>query len=286
MLGATEVRRLLDEHGLSARKSLGQNFVTDPGTLRRIVSIAGIGPGSPVLEVGPGIGCLTLALAEAGASVTAVEKDPTLLPVLDEVLATLPVSQRPNIVRGDALELDWQDLLQGDGWFVVANLPYNVAVPIILGLLTSAPMVDAMWVMVQLEMAERICAQPGGRTIGVPTIKVGWYADASIAMTVSPEVFTPRPRVRSAVVELRRRRPPDDSLEPAVVFDLVDTAYRQRRKMLRSSLATLVGGDGAGEVWAGAGIDPTSRPEQLSVTDWSRLASSLLRCQRSSPRRN
>ncbi|MGI9578223.1 MAG: 16S rRNA (adenine(1518)-N(6)/adenine(1519)-N(6))-dimethyltransferase RsmA [Microthrixaceae bacterium] len=266
---------MLETHGVDPDRRLGQNFVTDTNMLRRIVSLADIGPDSHVLEIGPGIGCLTLALVEAGAAVTAIEKDPSLLPVLDDVLSSVPEPDRPHVVNGDALETDWEALLSSrgdaDSWKVVANLPYNVAVPIITGLLEGAPSVHSMWVMVQLEVAERICATPGGRDIGVPSIRVGWFADASIATTVPPEVFTPRPRVRSAVVELQRREPPHPELDPQAVFDLVGRAYRKRRKMLRSSLA----GEVAPAVFEVAGIDPRNRPEELSVADWGRLAAAV-----------
>lgn len=276
MLGAGEIRRLMSDHGLDADRRLGQNFVTDPNLVRRIVALSGVGPGDQVLEIGPGVGSLTLALAEAGASVTAVEKDPSLIPVLDEVLGSV-AGPPPVVVHGDALDMDWNAFLSqrgaaaGGSWTVVANLPYNVAVPIICELLEGAAAVSAMWVMVQLEVAERICATPGGRAIGVPSIRVGWYASASVAMTVAPEVFTPKPRVRSAVVEMHRREPPEVGVLPADVFDLVGRAYRQRRKMLRSSL----GGEVAPEAFEAAGIDPRSRPEQLSVADWGRLVVAL-----------
>ena len=160
-LGATEVRGLLERHGLAARRSLGQNFVTDPGTVRRIVALAGIGPGSPVLEVGPGVGSLTLALVEAGAEVTAVEKDPSILAVLEEVLGRVPPPRRPRVMCADAIGLDWGGVVDDRDWSLVANLPYNVAVPIMLGVLDGAPTVRQMWVMVQDEVAERLCAPPG-----------------------------------------------------------------------------------------------------------------------------
>lgn len=268
MLGAAEIRDLLGRHGLGARKSLGQNFVTDPGTVRRIVALSGVGAGSPVLEVGPGVGSLTLALVEAGAQVTTVEKDRSMIEALDEVLERVPAGLRPRVLCADALALDWGDVVDDRDWTMVANLPYNVAVPIILGVLGGAPTVGRMWVMVQHEVAERVCAGPGGRTIGVPTIKVGWYASARIVMTVAPEVFTPRPRVRSAVVELHRRPPPTTEVRAADVFALVDRAYRQRRKMLRATLAPLADPDAFGE----ASVDPEARPEQLSVAQWAALA--------------
>jgi 16S rRNA (adenine1518-N6/adenine1519-N6)-dimethyltransferase len=277
MLGAGDLRRLMSSHGIDPNRRLGQNFVTDTNTLRRIVALAGVGPGSRVLEIGPGIGSLTLALADAGADVTALEKDESLIRVLDEVLGSVDPARRPEVVPGDALEVDLEALLARrtvgahGAWTVVANLPYNVAVPIICRILEQVPSVASLWVMVQLEVAERICAEPGGRRIGMPTIRVGWFASASIAMTVAPEVFTPRPRVRSAVVEMHRRPPPDSRADPEQVFELAGRAYRQRRKMLRSSIGSIV----EPASFESADIDPTARPEQLSVADWGRLAVEL-----------
>ncbi len=173
-----------------------------------------------------------------------------------------------DVIIADALGVDWQVLLgEGDAWKLVANLPYNVAVPILLGLLAGAPMVDSMFVMTQLEVAERLCADPGGRTIGVPTIKAGWYASARIIVRVPPEVFLPQPRVESAVVEFTRRPPPRGDVDPDDVFRLVETAYRKRRKMLRSSLA----GSVDASAFTVAGVDPQARPETLDVADWADL---------------
>ena len=244
--------------------------MTDPGVVRRIADITGVGPGDRVVEVGPGLGSLTLALAETGASVLVVEKDRRLLPVLAEVLGRVD-GAAPVVVQADALDVDWAGLLDGGRWTLAANLPYNVAVPIIIGVLEGAPMVERLVVMVQREVAERLCAQPGGRAIGVPTVKVGWYAGARIVMGVPPEVFTPRPRVQSAVVLLERREPPSRTVTPEQVFPLVEQAYRQRRKMLRSSLGAVV----PVEAFAAAAVAPTCRPEELSVGRWADLAAAV-----------
>lgn len=271
MLGAGDIDRLLERHGLAARRSLGQNFVVDPNLIDRIVSLAGVGPDDHVVEVGPGLGSLTVALAATGATVVAVEKDATLLPALEEVLGERGLE--PDLRLADATQLDWGELLDPTlRWKLVANLPYNVAVPVILGVLASAPMIDEQLVMVQREVADRLVATPGGRTIGIPTIKVAWYAAASIVATVPPEVFVPRPRVSSALVQLRRRPPPSEQLAPAQVFTLVERAYGQRRKMLRSTLGAAV----APEAFEAAGVSPTARPEQLGVGDWAALASAAL----------
>lgn len=286
MLRAGEIRSLLDEGAVVPKRALGQNFVTDPLVIERIVDLARVGPGTRVLEVGPGVGSLTLGLLEAGAEVLAIEKDPALARVLRRVLDDRGYT-RVTVLHGDALRVPWQDLLNGavgahqdprhqEPWTMVSNLPYNVAVPILLEVLGAAPIVGSIWVMVQLEVAERLCARPGGRTIGVPTVKRGWYASARKVLEVPPEAFTPVPRVASAVVELHRRDPPRYDVSPAEVFGLVEAGFAKRRKMLRSSLASRVD-PGAFEV---AGIPATARPEELSVRDWADLAAAARELER------
>ncbi|CAN5631337.1 16S rRNA (adenine(1518)-N(6)/adenine(1519)-N(6))-dimethyltransferaseRsmA [soil metagenome] len=271
MLGATEINELLGRHGLDARKSLGQNFVADPNIVMKIARLAKVGPGDHVVEIGPGLGALTLALVDTGADVLAVEKDESLLPVLAEVLASRRASE-VTVVPGDALELDWQELLHAaDTWALVANLPYNVAVPLIMGVLERAPMVQRMVVMVQSEVAERLVAGPGGRTIGIPSIRLAWFASAELLGTVPPEVFVPRPRVTSALVGITRRPIPTGRVTESQVMDLVARAYRQRRKMLRSTLGPVVSVD----AFERAGVAPTARPEELDVGDWARLAEAV-----------
>lgn len=271
-LGAAEVRARLDELDHPARRSLGQNFVADPGVVRRIAAAAGVGPDTPVLEVGPGLGSLTIALAERGARVLAVEQDETFAATLVPWLTDHGVAPgRVEVVTGDVTRVDVADELDrrsdwGARWVVVANLPYNVAVPILLGLLERVDAVGSLVVMVQSEVADRLVATPGGRTIGVPTIKVGWYARARRLFGVDAAVFVPRPRVASAVVEIVRRPPPE--ADRSVAFELVDRAYGQRRKMLRSTIGDRV--DPAG--FAAAAVAPTARPEELGVDDWARLA--------------
>jgi 16S rRNA (adenine1518-N6/adenine1519-N6)-dimethyltransferase len=276
VLGLGEIRDLLERHGLEARRSLGQNFVADPNTVAHIARLAGVGPGDRVVEVGPGLGSLTLALAATGAEVLAVEKDRSLLPVLDEVLADAVAAGDDGaagirVVEGDALAVDWADLLGDETWVLVANLPYNVAVPVLMRVLAEAPQVRRLVVMVQLEVAERLCAAPGDRTIGIPTVKLSWYATARILTTVPPEVFVPRPRVQSAVVGIERHGPPSTSVGPDAVFPLVEEAYRQRRKMLRSTLGRRL----EPSSFEAAGIDPQLRPERLDLEDWVRLAEAL-----------
>lgn len=266
MLGAAEIHALLERHGLDARKSLGQNFVADPNTVERIATLAGVGAGCKVVEIGPGLGSLSLALARTGASVLAVEKDATLLPALAEVLASRP-DAAVEVVEADALTVDWSALLDRDEWSLVANLPYNVAVPLVMSVLRDAPMVQRLLVMVQTEVAQRLAAGPGGRTIGIPSIQLGWYANAEIVGTVAPEVFIPRPRVSSSLLRITRHDPPSTSVTADQVMELVATAYRQRRKMLRSTLAGRV--DAA--AYSAAGVEPTARPEELGVEQWTRL---------------
>jgi len=272
LLGAGDVRRLLDEVGGTARRSLGQNFVADPGTVRRIVAVGELPAGSPVLEVGPGLGSLTLALLEAGHPVLAVEQDDRLAELLPQTVAERAgPSAELEVVCGDALRVDLGGLLvdRPGPWALVANLPYNVAVPILLRVLAEVPQVERLVVMVQAEVADRLVARPGGRTIGVPTVKAGWFASARTLLRVGPEVFVPRPRVDSAVVGLTRRPQPDADRDLA--FSLVERAYHQRRKMLRSTLGGLV----PIEAFSAAGVDPTDRPEQLGVDDWAGLARAL-----------
>ena len=265
MLTRTRLRELADRYGLEPSRALGQNFVVDPNTVRRIARLAAVGPGDQVVEIGTGLGALTLALVETGATVTTVETDRHLLPALDEVLADVDVRR----VAADALELDWAELLAGhDAWVLVANLPYNVATPLILDLLDEVPAIERMLVMVQLEAAERLAASPGDRVFGLPSLKVRYWAEAEIVGTVSPEVFSPRPKVESALLALRRRSAPVVAADPDALFALARSGFGQRRKMVRKSLAALV--DHAG--FERAGVDPTARPEQLDVADWARLA--------------
>lgn len=269
MLGVREIQELLERHGRDPRRSLGQNFVADPHLVERIVRLAGVRPGDRVVEIGPGLGSLTLALVAGGAELTVVEKDDGLVPVLREVLHERG-ADAVRIVVADALALDWAATLGEGGppWKLVANLPYNVAVPIVVWVLADAPMVDELLVMVQKEVAERLVAGPGGRTVGLPSLRVAWYAAAELVELVPPEVFVPRPRVTSALVRMRRRPAPADDLGPDQVFPLVERAYRQRRKMLRVTLGDLV----TPETFERAGIAPTARPEELSITRWAELA--------------
>ncbi len=264
-LTPSETRRLLDRHGIAPSRALGQNFVVDPNTIERVVALAAIAPGDAVIEVGPGLGALTTSLADAGASVVAVEVDAHLLPPLREVVGDRDV----RILHADAMTLDWSEAV-GDrrDWKLVANLPYNVATPLVLRVLDEVPAVREMWVMVQREVGERLVAAPDTRAMGIPSLRVAYWADAEIVAQVPASVFHPRPRVESVVVQVRRRLEPAAASDPDWLFRLIRTAFNGRRKMLRRSLAGLVDAGDLGAV----GIRPESRPAELALDDWDRLA--------------
>ncbi len=261
------VRELLTRRGLAPRRELGQNFVADPNTVRRIAHLARVGPGDPVVEVGAGLGSLTLALAERGADVLAVEVDAGLADALREVVADVP---NVRVVHADAMRLDWEALLGGvGGWVLVANLPYNVATPLIADLLDQVPAIERMLVLVQREVAERLAARPGTHAYGAVSVKVAFWAEAHIVGDVPASVFVPRPNVESALVELVRHPPP--AIEPSPLFELVRAAFGQRRKMLRRSLSGRV----TAEQFAAAGVAPTARPEDLGLEEWVRLTAAV-----------
>jgi 16S rRNA (adenine1518-N6/adenine1519-N6)-dimethyltransferase len=265
VLSRADIDQLLADHGLAPRRSFGQNFVADPNTVRRIARLAGVGPGDHVIEIGAGLGSLTLALAETGASVTAVEIDRGIVPVLRQVVADTEVT----VVEADAMSLDWTPLLAGhDRWVLVANLPYNVATPLVCDLLDGVPAIDRMLVMVQREVADRLCAAARTPAYGAVSVKVAYWATARIAGLVPASVFVPKPNVESALAEITRRPAPATSADPTAMFPLVRTAFGQRRKMLRRSLAEVV----TPEMFAMAGIDGQRRPEELDVIEWGRLA--------------
>jgi 16S rRNA (adenine1518-N6/adenine1519-N6)-dimethyltransferase len=258
------VRDLLTSRGLAPRRDLGQNFVADPNTVRRIAHLAGVGPMDRVVEIGAGLGSLTLALAETGAAVVAVEVDRGLAATLRDVVAGTP---NVAVVEDDAMTLDWPALLGDERpWVLVANLPYNISTPLVADLLDGVPAIERMLVMAQREVGERLVAAPGDAAYGAVSVKVAFWASARIVGLVPAAVFVPRPNVESALVEIVRRPPPD--VAPDELFALVRTAFGQRRKMLRRSLAGVVDPSR----FAAAGVAETARPEELGLDDWVRLA--------------
>jgi 16S rRNA (adenine1518-N6/adenine1519-N6)-dimethyltransferase len=270
-LTSRQISDLLTTHGLRPSRALGQNFVSDPNTVRRIARLAEIGPGDRVLEIGPGLGSLTLALEETGAAVTAVEVDTRLIPVLAAVLGRANV----RLVQGDAMKMDWAEVIGSEpGWVMVANLPYNIATPLVADLLDGVPAIDRMVIMVQREVAARLAALPGHPEFGAVSVKVAYWAEASIVGQVPSTVFVPRPKVESALVSIRRRAVPavdPEKVDADALFRLVRAGFGNRRKMLRRSLAGLVP-QGAFEA---AEVRPDSRAENLDVYAWGRLAAAV-----------
>lgn len=273
LLGAAAVRSLAAELGLRPSKRLGQNFVIDPNTVERIVRLAGVLPGMHVLEVGPGLGSLTLALLQEQATVTAIEVDAGLAARLPRTVSERFPSARLTVIVADAARVGE---VPGEPEALVANLPYNVAVPVLLHLLVVLPSVRSGLVMVQREVALRLAARPGSRAYGVPSVKAGWFAEVSYAGDVPRQVFWPVPNVDSGLVRLVRVPPPTCRSTREQVFALVDAAFAQRRKSLRAALASWCGSAAEAERGLGAaGIDPRLRGEQLSVADFARLADAL-----------
>jgi 16S rRNA (adenine1518-N6/adenine1519-N6)-dimethyltransferase len=272
LLGPAEIRGLAAELDVRPTKKLGQNFVHDPNTVRRIVELAGVGPGDVVLEVGPGLGSLTLGLLATGARVVAVEIDPKLAQRLPETVAERGPEAAANltVVEADAMRVTRDEL--GEPTALVANLPYNVAVPVVLHLLAEVPSLKSGLVMVQTEVADRMAAGPGSRIYGVPSVKLAWYGSARKVAAVPRSVFWPVPNVDSALVAFERGDA-TASEDRDLLFGLVDAAFSQRRKTLRAALAGWAGSaERAGELLTAAGIDPRTRGEQLDVHAFARIA--------------
>ena len=273
LLGPAEVRALAHELGLRPTKRLGQNFVHDPNTVRRIVRAAELTADDVVLEVGPGLGSLTLALLPAVAAVHAVEIDPVLAGQLPGTVAERApaLADRLTVHTADALTLRAADLPAPAPTAIVANLPYNVGVPVVLHLLAELPTLRRGLVMVQSEVAERLAARPGSKAYGVPSAKLAWFAEARRAGPVPRAVFWPVPGVDSGLLAFDRRDPPPG--DRGAVFTVIDAAFGQRRKALRAALSGWAGGpDAAEQALRAAGIDPRERAERLAVTDFARLA--------------
>jgi 16S rRNA (adenine1518-N6/adenine1519-N6)-dimethyltransferase len=278
LLGSSDVRGLATRYAIRPTKRRGQNFVIDPNTVRRIVRAAALDPDEVVLEVGPGLGSLTLGLLNAGASVVAVEVDPVLAGALPVTIREYAPSRadRLDVLPGDALDLTESPVPNPTA--IVANLPYNVAVPVVLHLLELLPTARKGLVMVQLEVADRLVAPPGSRTYGIPSVKAAWYAELRRAGQVSRSVFWPAPKVDSGLVAWRRRPPPVSAAGRALTFAVIDAAFAQRRKTLRAALAACAGSAERAEFAVrAAGIDPSLRGEALDVSDFARIADAVAR---------
>lgn len=276
LLDPRTIRQLAEQLGLRPTKQRGQNFVHDANTVRRIVAAAGIGPDDVVLEIGPGLGSLTLGLLDAAGSVIAIEIEASLAQQLP-----LTVAQRAGdrsdalrVIEADALKVDV--LADPQPTAVVANLPYNVSVPVLLHLLTRFPTIRHGLVMVQSEVADRLVADPGSKVYGVPSAKLAWFASSSRIGSVPPTVFWPVPNVDSGLVAVTRHEPPSTTATRGQVFSVIDAAFAQRRKMLRSALAGLFGSSEAAEQALGrAGVAATARGEVLAIEDFVRIAEQL-----------
>ncbi|WP_216379565.1 16S rRNA (adenine(1518)-N(6)/adenine(1519)-N(6))-dimethyltransferase RsmA [Arcanobacterium phocae] len=283
LLGPVKIRQLAEQLNIRPTKTLGQNFVHDAGTVRRIVRDAGVVAGDHVVEVGPGLGSLTLAILETGAILSAIEIDPplanalpaTIAEVQPESVANFAVTNRDAMDILSVADLAVPDVIASTDFMpkhLVANLPYNVAVPVLLTLLQSLPTLETVTVMVQLEVADRLAAQPGSKTYGVPSVKANWYADVWRGAKISRNVFWPVPNVDSALVHMRRH-PEPEGVDRRDVFAVVDAAFAQRRKTLRAALSTWAGSPArAEEILRAADVDPSLRGEKLTVDQFIAIA--------------
>ncbi|MGN9784627.1 16S rRNA (adenine(1518)-N(6)/adenine(1519)-N(6))-dimethyltransferase RsmA [Nonomuraea sp. ZG12] len=273
LLGPAEIRILADKLDLRPTKKLGQNFVIDAGTVRRIVRVAGVEPDDVVIEVGPGLGSLTLALLPEARHVVAVEIDPVLAGQLPLTVAERGLAEKLTVVAADAMKITAADLRGFAPTALVANLPYNVAVPVVLHVLEVLPSLRKGLIMVQAEVADRLAAAPGSKVYGIPSVKAAWYADVRRAGPVGRTVFWPAPNVDSGLVSLTRREPPSTTASREEVFAVVDGAFAQRRKTLRAALAGWAGSPAQAETaLRAAGVDPSARGEQLDVHAFARIA--------------
>lgn len=277
LLTSNDIRELCAQLNIRPTKTLGQNFVNDPGTVRKIVRNAGVQAGEQVLEIGPGLGSLTLALLEAGAQVSAVEIDPPLAQALPTTAQARFPEAKLQVFTADALTITGPESIDGAApTRLVANLPYNVAVPIVLTVLEKLPSIQTVLVMVQAEVADRLAATPGNKIYGVPSAKVAWYASARRTLTIGRNVFYPVPNVDSALVKIERRPHPDTAATREQVFAVIDAAFAQRRKTLRQALAGLAGSAGtAQEALERAGVSPTARGETLDIDQFAAVAQQL-----------
>jgi 16S rRNA (adenine1518-N6/adenine1519-N6)-dimethyltransferase len=271
-LGAGAIRDLAARHGIRPSKSLGQHFLIDPNLARAIVADAGVTAGDRVIEIGAGLGSLTVALAATGADVIAVEFDDALVPALEEVTARLPAVR---VVRADAMKLDWRAQLDGGGppWTLCANLPYNIAVPLVLDTLAEVPAIARWVVMVQREVGERLTASPGDEHFGAVSLRVAYRASGAIARRVPAAVFWPPPNVDSVLVRLDRLERPAVDVDERSLWRVVDGAFAERRKTMRNALRRLgLDGSEADAVLDGAGVEPNARPEELGLVAFAAIA--------------
>lgn len=282
LLSAADIRNLADILDLRPTKTLGQNYVIDPNTIRRIVGAAHLDASEHVLEIGPGLGSLTLGLMDVAHAVTAIEIDP---PVANRLATTVEAwrpesSHRLSVVEGDALRISRDEIdaarpqaANGPPTAIVANLPYNVAVPVMLHILAELPSIQHGLVMVQQEVAERLVAGPGSKIYGVPSVKMAWYGKATSAGAVGTKVFWPAPRITSGLVHFAAEEPPETTATRQEVFDVIDTAFAQRRKTMRAALSQWAGsGAAAEEILVAAGVDPKVRGEVLEIEHFARIA--------------
>jgi 16S rRNA (adenine1518-N6/adenine1519-N6)-dimethyltransferase len=270
LLGPAEIRDLAELLGIQPTKKLGQNFVIDANTVRRIVRIAGVKPGTTVVEVGPGLGSLTLGILEAGASVVAVEIDRRLAAQLPLTVAASAPAAELTVVTADALTVTSLDPSPS---VLVANLPYNISVPVVLHFLEHFPKLERGLVMVQSEVGQRLAAPPGSKIYGSPSVKAAWYGEFRLAGNVSRQVFWPVPNVDSVLVGFERRDAPGSEAERLATFSLIDAAFQQRRKMLRQSLSVVLGDSATASArMEAAGFAPTARGEELTVRDFLAIA--------------
>jgi len=271
VVGKSDLKDMMEKHDLRPSKSLGQNFVVDPNTILKIIRAANIEKGEQILEIGPGLGSLTSQLS-ATSKVVAIELDRYLVPALEEVLNHFGKRENVEIVQEDAMKIDWQEFFaQRQGvWKMVANLPYNIATPLLVTLLENAPEIQAIYVMVQLEVGERFAASPKSKAYGIPSVKAQYWAETKVLGKVSPNVFLPVPKVDSAILQIIRKPSPSE-VNYENFSRLIQTAFQHRRKMIRKSLNTLV----PLANFSIAEVSPQARPEELSVTDWVKLAKTL-----------
>lgn len=271
VVGKSDLKDMMEKHDLRPSKSLGQNFVVDPNTILKIIRAANIEKGEQILEIGPGLGSLTSQLSVT-SKVVAIELDRYLVPALEEVLNHFGKRENVEIVQEDAMKIDWQEFFtQRQGvWKMVANLPYNIATPLLVTLLENAPEIQAIYVMVQLEVGERFAASPRSKAYGIPSVKAQYWAETKVLGKVSPNVFLPVPKVDSAILQIIRKSSPPE-VNYANFSRLIQTAFQHRRKMIRKSLNTLV----PLANFSIAELSPQARPEELSVTDWVKLAKTL-----------